>query len=319
MSDEFESYKPRKNVSVTVPAAIFALGLGIIAGAIVGYVANSLFSEPEINIPPPVVLKEEISEEDLMELCEELTDEEKARVLEVQDRVRSLQEELADKEAELGQLREQQEVDEAQQVEARRVWREMEAEVASLRVQLAEAEAERDELRVELTETLQDLDRQIAETNRYKQEAIRYKEESTVNLWSAFLNNAKVQICDRGSRRRHAKCHESVELALSSEVRERFTTCVDTYQAVPVLQKAEKDEPLPQFAMELPEDNRFTRKGWFISFCDPTLPEARDPGLDLNFQPPTTHEAERTTEELLQELGEMDEDEDLPDFNPDDW
>jgi len=317
MSDEPVSYK-RKNVSVSVPVAIFALGIGVIAGAILGYVANLMFSEPEINIPPPVVLKEEISDEDLMELCEELTDEEKARVLEVQDRVRSLQEELADKEAQLVALQDQQEVDEARQAEARRVWRDMEAEVASLRVQLAEAEAERDQLRVELTDTLQDLDRQIAETNRYKQEAIRYKEESTVNLWSAFLNNAKVQICDRGSRRRHAKCHESVEAALNADVRSRFTTCVDSYQAVPVLRKAEKDDPIPQFAEELPEDNRFTRKGWYISFCDPTLPEARDPGLDLDFQPPTDDE-ELSTEELLQELGEMDEDDDLPDFNPDDW
>jgi len=144
------------------------------------------------------------------------------------------------------------------------------------------AEEERDVLRVELKQTLRDLDRQIVQTEKYKEKAKEYKEKSTVNLWSSFQNGAKVEICDRGTRKRHAKCHESVEAALSASIRTRFSTCVDTYQAVPELRQLEKGEAMPAFSETLPDDNKFTKKGWIIVFCDPTLPEAgNDDGLDL--------------------------------------
>ena len=62
---------------------------------------------------------------------------------------------------------------------------------------------------------------------------------------------------------------------MTPPIKERFQTCVDTYQAVPVLrQREKKDEELPAFAEDLPDDNKFTKKGWYIIFCDPTLPEA---------------------------------------------
>ena len=37
---------------------------------------------------------------------------------------------------------------------------------------------------------------------------------------------------------------------------------------------------MPTFAQALPEDNKFTKKGWVIIFCDPTLPEAGDKLLE---------------------------------------
>ena len=63
-------------------------------------------------------------------------------------------------------------------------------------------------------------------------------------------------------------------------MRGRFTVCVDTYQSVPVLKQTVKDEPLPRYAARLAEDNKFTKKGWYILFCDPTLPEAGDKELE---------------------------------------
>ena len=104
--------------------------------------------------------------------------------------------------------------------------------------------------------------------------------ESTTNLWSAFVANSKVKICNRGSKRRHEKCHAAVEEALANTMRARFTVCVDTYQSVPVLKKAEKGEALPRYGAKLSEDNKFTKKGWYVLFCDPTLPEARDKDLE---------------------------------------
>ena len=102
-------------------------------------------------------------------------------------------------------------------------------------MELGRVRQERDELRVELKQTLRDLDRQIVQTQKYKAKAIEYKEKSTTNLWSSFQNAAKVEICDRGTRKRHAKCHDSVESALTSTIRQKFATCVGTYQAVPEL------------------------------------------------------------------------------------
>ena len=126
----------------------------------------------------------------------------------------------------------------------------------------------------------EELDFQVVQSKKYKRKAKRYKMESTTNLWSAFLANAKVKICNRGSKRRHEKCHAAVEEALANTMRARFTVCVDTYQSVPVLKKAEKRATLPRYGVKLSEDNKFTKKGWYVLFCDPTLPEAGDRDLE---------------------------------------
>jgi len=255
---------------------------GIVLGGAVGYLSHATFAEPEVVIAEPEIIQQEISEEDLAKLCEVLTDDEKTKVVQAQERVVTLREELEAKEAALAEYKAKEITDEKRRKAAAAKWREMEAELESLRSKLQVAEQERDTLRVELKQTLKDLDRQIAQTQAYKEKAKEYKEKSTVNLWSSFSNGAKVEICDRGTRKRHAKCHEAVEAALSQRMRDKFTTCVDTYQAVPELRKLEKGDAMPAFAETLPDDNKFTRKGWVIVFCDPTLPEAGgDDGLDL--------------------------------------
>lgn len=294
------------NLSSTIPAALVALAIGTAAGGVIGYAGHAIFVQPEVIVPPPEIIKEEISDEALMALCEELTDTEKVKVVAAQERVASLQSELAAKEAELASLKQAAEKDESRAAAARKKWREMENEISSLRIQLAEAESERDELRVELRQTLRDLDRQIAETRVYKAKAIQYKQESTANLWSAFNANAKVEICDRGTRKRHEKCHEAVDSALTSRINEKFQVCVDTYQAVPVLKQADKGEALPQFAQWLPDDNKFTKKNWYIMFCDPTLPEAEDADL-VNTNLDATPRADPI----------LDDEEDLDDFDLD--
>ena len=72
--------------------------------------------------------------------------------------------------------------------------------------------------------------------------AQKYRKESTENLWSAFQAQAKVVGCDRGTKRRHAKCYEAFDTALSSKMWKKFQTCVDTYQAVPVLKKKNRNQ-----------------------------------------------------------------------------
>lgn len=262
--------------SLSLPVALLSLLIGAASGGVLGYTGHALFAQPEVVVPPPEIIKEGISDDDLAALCEELTDSAETRVMAAQERVSTLQQQLASKEQELATMKRQAEQDEAKRDVARRKWRAMEEEIASLRIQLSEAEAERDDLRVELKQTLRDLDRQISETRKYKAEAQHFKQESTKNLWSAFGANAKVEMCDRGTRKRHENCHATVDAVLQP-YRERFTACVDSQQAVPVLKKGDRKEGnLPQFAEWMPDDNKFTKKGWYVIFCDPTLPEISD-------------------------------------------
>ena len=246
--------------------------------------------EEEIEFQPAAatkVIKEQLSEEELLEICNELIEDGQTKAMKAQQRVADLQAELAEKEALLASMKAEDIKDEERRKVAVRKWREMEAEIASLSEQLSTAEEERDQLRTELKETLVQLDRQIAETKKfkrkakvYRRKAIHYKAESTRNLWSGFVSNAKVEICDRGGKKRHENCHEAVEEAFSPAIESRFVECVDTYQAKPELRQLEKKEAMPTFAQALPEDNKFTKKGWVIIFCDPTLPEAGDKLLE---------------------------------------
>ncbi len=253
--------------------------LGVLVGSAVGYVASETLQEPQEVVTQTQVVQEELSNEDLEELCKGLTDEEKKNVLEVQEEVKSLQMTLADREAELDKLKEQKHNTEKARKAARAKWKAMEEEIATLQIQLAAAEQERDELKVELQETLVELKKQVKKTQKFKAKAKKYKAQSTANLWTAFQAQAKVKGCDRGSRKRHEKCHQAFDLSMTEKVKQRFYNCVDTYQAVPVLRKVDGGEDLPPYSAYLSSDSRFT-KNWAIIFCDPTLPEARDRDLD---------------------------------------
>ena len=254
------------------PTIILIAILATLIGSIAGVGGHSVFSEPVVVIPPPEVIKEELTEAELRSLAEDLIATEQDRATAALERVQTLQAELAFKEAELGKIKSAKAKGAAKRSQ-------LEEEIAFLRIQLAAAEEERDTLRKELKQTLKELDFQVVQTKKFKRKAKQYKMESTTNLWGAFLANSKIKVCDRGSRKRHEKCHEAVENALNSQMRGRFTVCVDTYQSVPVLKQNVKDDPLPRYAVRLNQENKFTKKGWYILFCDPTLPEAGDADL----------------------------------------
>jgi hypothetical protein len=229
------------------------------------------------------VTERQMSEEELLKICADLVEDGQTKAMKAQQNVVDLQTELETREEELRALKAEDIKDESRKAAAVKKWKAMEAELETLRTGLAAAEAERDVLRDDLKQTLVQLDQQIAETKVFKQKAkvyrakaIQYKTESTENMWKNFNNEAKVEICDRGTRKRHANCHESVDAAFSPSIRKKFEECVDTYQAVPVLKQLEKKEKMPHMGQNLPDDNKFTKKGWVIIWCDPSLPEAGD-------------------------------------------
>ena len=239
------------------------------------------------------------TEEELAELCKDFT-EEKRSVLDVQSELEALQKDLEEREAELERLRtdieEKKVEDEEKRAAAKRRWNQLQEEIATLQVKLASVEKERDELRVELKDTIKKLDHQISETKKYKEKAKKYKKQSTKNLWQAFGAEARNQGCNRGSKKRHEKCWDAFDVALNDTLKQRFTTCVNTYQAVPILKKAEKGETLPSFSEWLPADNKYT-KDWYVMFCDPSLPEKGDPDLEQE-----TESQKRTQEPFDDEM-----------------
>jgi hypothetical protein len=241
-------------------------------GVFSGVTGHEMFSEPVVIMPPPEVIKEELTEAELRMLAEDFIATEADRATEAIERVNTLQAELEAKTAELAKLK----GDKAKGSVARS---RLSEQISFLRVQLASAEEERNTLRKELKQAVKELDFQVTVSRKFKRKAKRYKMESTTNLWSAFLANAKVKICNRGTKKRHAKCNAAVEEALNTQMRSRFTVCVDTYQSVPVLKHAGKSDTLPRYSAKLSQDNKFTKKGWHILFCDPTLPEAGDHDL----------------------------------------
>ena len=61
--------------------------LGILMGSGIGYIASETLQEPQEIVTKTEVVQEELSNEDLEELCKGLTEEEKKNVLEVQEEV----------------------------------------------------------------------------------------------------------------------------------------------------------------------------------------------------------------------------------------
>ena len=267
-----DNYVPSNRMQIKKIHGFLLILVATAIGIFSGVAGNEMFSEPVVIMPPPEVIKEELTEAELRMLAEELIATEADKATQAINRVKTLQEELNAKTAELAKLK----GDKAKNSAARG---RLADEISFLQVQLASAEEERNSLRKELKQAVKELDFQVVQSKKFKRKAKRYKMESTTNLWSAFLANAKVKICNRGSKKRHAKCHTAVEEALSAQMRSRFTVCVDTYQSVPVLKQAGKSDVLPRYSAKLSDDNKFTKKGWHILFCDPTLPEAGDQDL----------------------------------------
>ncbi len=298
-----------RRISLSIPAVIAALGFGLLGGVVLGYAVKAFTTEPVVVIPPAQVIKEGLSAEDMALLCVDQVEPETEKARKAQQRVMDLEKELTEKEAALAAEMAQDQKDEVKRKAAAKKWKAMEADIANLRVQLASAERQRDEIKVKLERTVRDLRVQIKETKKYQEAAKEYKGESEENLWAAFNANAKVEICDRGTRKRHEKCHEAVDTAIAG-YHGRFKECVGDFQAVPVLKQLAKKEPQPEFSEKLPEDNKFTRSDWVIIFCDPSLPQS--PGnaqddVDLDkaiVEPDSIRDAEETLNATPEPTGE---------------
>jgi hypothetical protein len=262
-------------VPQSAPLALAAGAVALLLGLAAGWMAHDRFGEPLVVVPPPAVLRQQLTDEAMAALCADLTDSDRERAIEAQETVQRLEAELSEAESALLAAAAPDEAQAAAPpVDAAGKAR-LQADVDRLRGELSSAREERDRLKAELSATLAALDDQQAQTRAAQADARSAKADALSQRWRAFSHEARADICDRGSKKAHARCHEAVQAALGPAIEERYLGCLRSGQAAPMLQQLDRKQALPAAAWPLPDDNRLA-KGWIIVFCDPSLPEGGD-------------------------------------------
>lgn len=272
MSDE--DYGTSGGPSVLGAVLPFATALGSLAlGAVLGG-AIVWIAKPSDRVE--VAVPRNLTEAELAAACAPAIAD-KARDLEdAHEKVRDLSANVASKEAKVAEL----EAEMAQRAErGRAMVQELErakAELAEMKVQLQAAVQEKERLYQELTVTTAKLEQteQALEEQIVKTEVAR--EDALTNKWYRFINDAQLEICERGNRKKLGNCREVVQAELlAPALRDKFAHCVRSRQATPLVREIEKDAQLPEFAQWINQDEKIT-KDWYVDLCDPTLPEAED-------------------------------------------
>ncbi len=261
--NDSEDVRPSSGLAaVLIPFAtsFAALLVGAAVGGVVGWVAHA---------PATIEIARAPTAAELAAACAPQIAEKAAEVEEARGRVSSLTKAVEEREARVTQL----ETEMNQRAErGRQVTAELtaaKAELESLRAQLASALADKARLETELTETQEALEDQTRATEVAQDDAL-------VNKWHRFLNDAQLEICEKGNRKKLGACRETVEATLGrNDIRSAFEHCVRSGQATPSVRELEKDATVPSFSKTLNEEDKIV-KGWIVQLCDPTLPEAND-------------------------------------------
>lgn len=264
MDDEFETGSLSTGSSsliFPIASAVVAFALGLLAGGFGLY----LVSAPEQVM---VEVPRDLNAEELAEACGPLIaeaatnlEEAKAKVQTLEDRVKDKERQVSEMEGTMRQRAQRGAALVAELEDAR-------AELDALRIALAKAVEEKEIMEIELSETKEELVVQKKRTRLAREDALLHK-------WKSFSGTAKIDICDRGNRRKLGRCRETIDEHLNEDLKERFDHCVRSGQAVPTIRVAERGETLPAYAEYLDQESRITRD-WYVLLCDPTLPEARD-------------------------------------------
>jgi len=270
----------------TLLTAVVAIAAGYALGAVyVTATREPLRETVEVRTVP--------TDEELLARCEALVPEgTHERLKQAVAEVARLEGQLVEKERELA-LVEQSRVDneaERKSLDAKR--RMLTAEVNELRKALTKVAVERDELLVELKDTVAALDAQVEETERQRVEKERWRQVSTDEAWSRFVAEAKVTLCDRGTRKRQDRCEEHVGGFLQGAIQEDFQRCLLTGQATPTLgQLSDPDAKLPAAAIAIPDDRALPGRGHYVALCDEALPESTTDGVVVERDAPSLDEA----------------------------
>jgi hypothetical protein len=265
MEDENDVERPRPMGLVAVVVPMLTAGVSGLLGVGLGVVATLLLRPAAA--PEPTVAQ-------VGALCAPEVAAKQAEVEAAQDEVTRLSGEVRSHEAKVASLEDEM----ARRNErGRAVWRELEAaraELAAARENLAIAYAEQERLRGELEVTVE----KLAATEEALTEQVQLTslatDDALVNRWGRFVQDAQLEICERGNRKKLGKCREIVDAKVGNDrVRDTFEHCVRARAATPSVHELARDASLPRYAVFVDQEDRVV-EGWYVQFCDPTLPEA---------------------------------------------
>lgn len=167
---------------------------------------------------------------------------------------------------------------------ARRRAATLEAEVEALSDALAAAVQQRDTGRDALQAALVELEVERVRAGTARVAASRFRRANIDNLWSAFVNNAAVQVCDRGTPKAHERCRAELAESLDRSAYQRFARCVALGNAVPTLDQYDARDPLPATTEVIATDGWLSRQHHAVNWCDPGLSDGAV-ATDLLAQP----------------------------------
>ncbi len=255
-------------VAMVLPfaTAIAALTLGSLLGFGFGYMVRSP-TEVQVEVARDLTAAE------LAEVCAPAVEETVTELEEAQGKVQILEKEVGARERRVSEL--EAEISRRNQ-RGSSIVRELEqakADLAEAKEQLEIALQEKERLIVELTQTKEQLAVTEEKLVEQTEMTVRAKEDALVNKWYRFINDSQLEICEKGNRKKLGRCRETVQETLMTDVRRaKFAHCVRSAQASPTVHELEKKATMPDFSQMIDEEQKQT-KGWYVLFCDPTLPE----------------------------------------------
>jgi hypothetical protein len=261
-----------------LPAAtsVAALMVGAMFGVLLGYMIA-----PETLVEVP----RELTTEELSAACSPFVIEKTNELEKAQDKVQTLSGTVSEKAAKVKNLEEEMK---RRSVRGAALVRELEqakSELTEAKVALQVAQEEKNQLLDELKETVIELEKTESELVEQKQKTEYAKEDALTNKWFRFINDAQLEICERGNRKKLGKCREAIEALLADpNIRDKFTHCVRSGQATPSVHELEKRASLPEFSQWLNQEDKIVRD-WYLLLCDPTLPERADGFLNEDHLP----------------------------------
>lgn len=260
--------------------AIAALALGAILGFAIGWVVKS---PPAVEVRVP----RDLTAAELAAACAPTLETKVTELEQAQNKVQFLEKEVADRNARVEELESEMKRRAAAGSPLRAELEQAKRDLEEARAQLAIAQQEKEQLVIELTQTKAELAETEQKLVEQTQKTERAKEDALVNKWYRFVNDAQLEVCEKGNRKKLGNCREVIQATLMTNVRrDKFAHCVRSAQAVPTVRELQKNESLPDFAEMIDEEQKQT-KGWYVLFCDPTLPEKTDGFINEKHLPTT--------------------------------
>jgi len=258
------------NAKIMAPFAA-AAAIGAVALGLVGFAAGYTVKSPDLK-----EIQRAPTEAELEAACAPDIEAVEDELGTAQAKVSELERTKIEKERQVNEL-------ETRIARGAEVGKALRAELAQVKAELAEtqeklviAEEEKAMLIVELTDTKEELEDTKVELVATRGQRDEAREDALYNRWTDFLHGSQLEVCEKGSRKKLGNCRQAVMASLDGPARQnRFAHCIRSGQAQPMVREMEKGAALPEFSEMMDEEVKQV-KGWYVEFCDPTLPELSD-------------------------------------------